>query len=200
MGGPRLTPEQVETAAEVFGRTGNTSEAARAIGVPESTLRTWFEKNRTAMRTARNRELHTRACETGLRKARKYLTTGLAVVDKMLRDNAFLGETEGGGAVPVSLEPEQLARLVGSLGQAATAMVKLSEAGDTRRQARLSRAKSRADIRKVNAEIAALEREGAPTMEKLLTMLSQMPEGDVRRAIEALRARGQGDAPPPATT
>lgn len=182
MGGPRLTPEQLDRAAEVFAKTGNTSEAARVVGVAESTIRSAL----TRQRIARNRELHTRACEAGMRRARKYLATGLVTIDKTIRDNAFLEE---GNTAPVTLEPEQLARLVGAMAQGAQSLVKLRESDDVRAIARLQRAKVRAEIARIEAETRALDKDARPAVEALADMIDALsPEMRAALSVE-LRTR-----------
>jgi hypothetical protein len=73
--GVPLTPEQVERAAEVYGRTGNYAEAARAIGAAETAVRTRLVQRGDADRRA----LNARACEKGVRDGTRALRYGLSL-------------------------------------------------------------------------------------------------------------------------
>lgn len=138
MGGPRLTPAQMERAAQVFAETGNTSEAARAIGVGESTLREAFKREKIA----KNRELHAQACEAGIRAARKRLRRVAEIAERVIASN----DTDG-----VGVEPRDLAALVNALSKNTDTLLAVAARNDSRKQAALTRKKTR-------AEIAVLER------------------------------------------
>lgn len=134
MGGPRLTPEQFERAAAVFAATANVSEAARAIDVNESTLRSAFERERIA----RNREAHARACEEGLHEGLTYL---LDVARKC--HGVMVGEVQAGEG----LSPQDFAGLGRTVNQALATIVSLAEREEKRRQAALTRRETRAKIK-----------------------------------------------------
>lgn len=191
MGGPRLSPEQLEAAAEVFARTNNTSEAARFIGCNESTLRAAFERERIA----RNRELHARACEDGLQEGVKLLR------DVATECHAILTRRVTTAA---GLEASDFAALGRTVNQAESTIAALAEREEKRRLARLTREKLRADIAKVTAdtvkvkaETRALEREVQPTPEQLLAYLAGLPREELVRALDELRARRAAAAPAP---
>lgn len=193
MGGPRLTPEQIEEASEVFARTNNTSEAARAIGVNESTLRAAFDR----IRIARNRELHARACEEGMQEGVQYLR------DVSQRCHALI---MGNLTAAAGLEASDFASLGRTVNGAQATIAALAKRDEERRQARLTRVKTRGDIAKVEADTAkvraetrALEREGQPTVEQILAHLAGLPREELARALDELRARrAAAAAPPPA--
>lgn len=133
MGGPRLTPEQLERAAAIFAKTNNASAAAAAVGVNESTLRAALKR----VRIARNRDLHRQAVERGLRTGRKHLEKVVDLLGQQLVD-----ELEGGG-----LEPLERAQCTGALGTAMRELGRLQLLDLKRQQAALTRAFTRARIR-----------------------------------------------------
>ena len=137
MGGPRLTPEQIERAAEVYARTGNLSESARAIGVAVETLRYAFKR----LRIAKNRQLHAEACERGIREQRERLRRLSSIAESVI-GNA--GE----------LEPKDLAALMNATSKAADTMVTFASREDSRKQSKLTREKTRAETELIRARIA----------------------------------------------
>jgi hypothetical protein len=134
--GVPLTPEQVETLAEVYGRTGNYSEAGAAIGVSPSVARRALLRRGESNRVA----LHVRACARGLRKGRKHLAKAADAVGEVL-------------ALGTSLEPRDLAALTNAQARLTDALIALADREDRRRTNLLTRAR-------VRAEIEALERDG----------------------------------------
>lgn len=132
MGGPRLTPEQLEQAAEVFERTDNTSAAAASIGVAESTLRAAFARNRIA----RNRDLHRTAIDRGLRTGRKHLVTAVDLLGEQLADELRSGV----------LEPADRHHCAGALGIVMRELGRLRLLDLKCRQAALTRAQTRLAI------------------------------------------------------
>lgn len=137
MGGPRITPEQMERAAEVFARTNNVSEAARAIGVASQTLHEAFKR----LRIGRNRKLHAEACERGIREQRERLRRLSSIAESVI-GNA--GE----------LEPKDLAALMNATSKAADTMATFAAREDSRKQSRLTREKTRAETELIRARIA----------------------------------------------
>lgn len=137
--GVPLTPEQTETLARVYGETGNYSEAARAAGVDPSVARRALERRGESSRA----QLHARACDRGLREARKQLGTVAAIVARVIGVET---------AASVSLEPKDLAALANTLARLTDTRLALALAADRRRTGRLTRDKLR-------AEIAALRRD-----------------------------------------
>jgi hypothetical protein len=131
--GVPLTPEQLQRAAEVYGRSGNLSEAARAIGVAESTLRGAFGR----LGVADARELNARAIERGLRKARKRLTS---VIEK------------GGKLLDGVDSPEGYNKVATALARSADALLAIDERRSRRMQSKLTRDKTRAEIELLKAK------------------------------------------------
>lgn len=137
--GVPLTPEQVERAAQVYGETGNMLETSRRIGIPESTLRTALKRAGIAKR----RELHARAVEAGIRKARKGLTKSLDLVEKLLSDE----NKDGPG-----IEPKEIAMLLNARARATDSLLQVAQNADRRKQAKLTRDKTRAEIALIQAK------------------------------------------------
>lgn len=177
MGGPRLTPEQVETASEIFARTNNVSEAARAIGVSESTLRTHFDRDRTA----RNREAHARACEEGLQRG---LTWLLDVAEKC--HATLTGEIRAGEG----LDAKDIAGLGRAVTGALTTVMQFSERDDRRRLSKRQRKKLRAETLLAIAQTKAIDvkAQAGMTPEDLLSKLSVDELLAVLATIRAKRA------------
>ncbi len=145
MGGPRLTPEQIETASKVFAETNNTRAAADAIGVNESTLRTAFAR----LRTARNRDLHAQACERGLRKARAQVTRVSGMLERFLKTDSTAIEALG-------MEPGDIAKLVQAFNGTIAQRLAIADREERRKQSKLTREKTRAEVellrKKINGE------------------------------------------------
>ena len=135
MGGPRLTPDLIGRASEVFASTGNLSEAARSIGVGESTLRAAFVR----MKVARNRDLHARACEQGLRKARKRL----ARLGEMAE--TYVERLTSNADAP-AIEPRDLAAVLNATAKLADSLGGIADRVERTKQGRLTRDKTRAEI------------------------------------------------------
>jgi hypothetical protein len=162
MGGPRLTPEQLDTAAEVFARTNNISEAAASIGVNESTLRAAFQR----VRIARNRDLHRKAVERGLRRGRKHLADAANLLGEQL-----VTELRSGG-----LEPLERLQCAGALGTVMRELVRLRLLDLKIQQAALTRAQTRASTKRI---LAAVEHDGdAPALSIPLFLLTERPDND----------------------
>lgn len=142
--GQPLTPAQVATIVEVYERTGNKSEAARAAGVVESAARRALSRRVEATRS----ELHARAAKIGVRRGRRAINDNLARIVKVL---ATCDDGLSGGML-TAMEPRDLA----DLSKALTATVKTLLEIDTHRerglQARLVREKLRAEISALKAK------------------------------------------------
>jgi transposase-like protein len=133
--GVPLTPEQLATAAEVYERTGNYSEAARTIGVEPSTVYRAMRR-----RGGQNRaKLHTRACARATRRARRHLSDA---VDRL------------GARVALSDDDAKLARLAEALAKTTGALLAVGDRGDRNRQAALTREKTRTEIALNRAKLA----------------------------------------------
>lgn len=163
MGGPRLTPEQLELAAEVFAKTNNTVTAAAAIGVNESTLRAAFARTRIA----RNRDLHRAAIDRGLRTGRKHLVTAVDLLGEQLADELRSGV----------LEPADRHHCAGALGIVMRELGRLRLLDLKCRQAALTRAQTRIAIAKANKELNG-EGEGGPKLTVPVFLLTERPDND----------------------
>jgi len=137
MGGRRLTPDEIETASKVLAKTGNVSEAARAIDVAESTLRAALKR----VRITRNRDLHARACERGLRTARERLAKVAEVAEKVI-------------ATDKDLAPRDLAALLNAVAKNTDTLAGVAEREERRKQSRLTRQKTRAEIELLQRKIS----------------------------------------------
>lgn len=136
MGGPRLTPDQIEIAAAEFARTGNLHDAARVIGASVSGLRTAFKRNRIA----RNRTLHMEACERGIREQRERLKRFAIIIE----------DTIGKAG---DLEPKDLAALVNANSKASETLLAFIDAERVRKQSLLTRQKTRRETEMLEARI-----------------------------------------------
>jgi hypothetical protein len=136
--GKPFTAEQIETASEVWHRTGSYTEAAKAIGADVSATRKALLRHGEPERA----KLHALACARGLRRGRRHLTAAGDLIARVL-----LTETNAG----VGLEPKDIAALTNSLARMSDSLIAIADREDRRRAAALSR-------RKTRAEIDALER------------------------------------------
>lgn len=137
MGGPRITDAQMATAAQVFAETNSVRAAADAAGVSEGGLRAVFKRERIT----RNRALHAQACERGLRAARRRLERVAVIAEKVI---------EGEG---VGVEPRDLASLLNALSKNADTLAGIASREDQRKQSRLTREKTRAEIELLSKKV-----------------------------------------------
>jgi hypothetical protein len=131
--GVPLTPDQVDTLAEVYTRTGNYETAGAAIGVSGSVARRALRRRGESDRVA----LHVRACARGLRRGRTHLAKSADLLARVLNEETGAG---------VSLEPRDLAALTNAQARLTDALIALADREDRRRNALLTRAKARAEI------------------------------------------------------
>lgn len=169
MGGPRLTPEQIETAAEVYGKTGSTSAAADAVGVNESTLRAAFKR----MRIARNRDLHRAAVDNGLRRGRRQIGELLEKVG-----NQFLDDLRAG-----AVEPLHRLQSAGAYATLFRELARLKVLDLKQRQARLTREQTRAQIERLRSA----DGDGS-TLKLPKFLLTERPENEASPAAPAAPA------------
>ncbi len=143
MGGKRLTPDQMERAAEVLAKTNNVSDAARAIGVAVSTMRYAFERERIA----KNRHVHARAIERGLRTGAKQLDRVASLLAKLL---------DADDPMALGMEPGDIAKVAQAFNGTVSQRVSISDREERRKQSALTREKTRAEIallkRKISGE------------------------------------------------
>jgi hypothetical protein len=163
MGGPRITPEQLEQAAEVYERTGNTSEAARAIGCTEGALRAAFKRERIT----KNSEAHRRAIEKGLRSGRAHLATAVDLIGEQFAD-----ELKSGG-----LEPGERAQCAAALTALVRELGRLKVLDLRTRQAALTRAQTRIAIQRSRKELEGDGSDG-PKLVIPAFLLTERPDND----------------------
>lgn len=179
MGGPRVAPEMLKRAAEVYERTGYISEASRATGIAEETLRDAFNR----LRIARNRSAHAKACEAGLRRARKRLDALGALV------GGFIAENAG------SIEPRDLAAVLNAAAKLSDSLGAIAEREDRRRSGKLAREKTRAEIAVLRGRI-----EGSLPADRIEVTHDARDELAARLARytrpEGPGGAGEGDPPP----
>lgn len=137
MGGRRLTPDEIEKASKVFAKTGNEAAAAEAIGVNRSTMHAVFAR----LKIERNRTLHARACERGLRAARERLAKVAEVAEKVI-------------ATDTKLAPRDLAALLNAVAKNTDTLAGVAEREERRKQSRLTRQKTRAEIELLQRKIS----------------------------------------------
>lgn len=168
--GTPLTPEQLARAADVYARTGTYAEAGRAIGVEESVARRALLRALSAGEESERVALNARAIERGLRNGRRALTELNGRLRKKVSTASKIGE---------------LVSISKGLSLSVARLADLAELELKRRQARLTRAKT-------SAEIRALDK-GAPTPDQVLAALQGLP----REALVDLLGRLRPSAPAP---
>lgn len=178
--GPRrgpLTPAELETLATLYGASGNASEVAAELGVSVSTV-----TRALARLGAQNRaKLQERALARGLLRGGELLTQTAESIAEILRC-----ESEAGAG----LEAKDYASMARALAVVVGTTAKLDEREERRRQARLTR-------RKTKAEIEALRKGLMPPVEQLLMLLAGLPREDKIRVRDMLRAQAAQAAAAP---
>lgn len=143
MGGKRLTPDQMERAAEVLAKTNNVSDAARAIGVSPQTMNDAFKREGIV----KNRRLHARAIERGLRTGAKQLDRVAGLLAKLL---------DADDPMALGMEPGDIAKVAQAFNGTVSQRVSISDREERRKQSALTREKTRAEIallkRKISGE------------------------------------------------
>lgn len=152
--GVPLTDAQLELAAAVYAKSHSYAEAGRAIGVDESVARRALLRRGESERVV----LHARAVRRGMREGRKLLRLALE------RAPEFLADAE---------DTKSYKELVDAVARATETLAKLDAREDQRRQARLTR-------KRTKAEITALSRENAPPGARLIlpAVLVERDESD----------------------
>lgn len=140
MGGPRITATQVETASRVYAETGSVRAAAAAAGVSDVGLARLFRRQRMSRKVAR----HAEACDRGLREGRRSLRGSVALVDALLSQTT--PDSPG-------MEPRDIAALLNAKSNSIATLDKVAARVDAQKQARLTRAKTRAEIQLLRDKI-----------------------------------------------
>jgi hypothetical protein len=126
--GKPLTPEQVEAASEVYNRTGNYSEAGKAIGVER-----WVAREALLRRGDPQRHtLHARALARGAREGAKAIRYGLTKARERF-DQAADGS--------------EFASVMKATTDGTRTLAALAAQADERKAAKLARQKARAEIK-----------------------------------------------------
>lgn len=164
-----LTPAELETLAELYGASGNASEVAEQLGVSVSTV-----TRALARLGAQNRaKLQERALSRGLLRGGELLTQTAESIAEILRCESDAGP---------GLEAKDYAGLARALAMCVGTTAKLDEREERRRQARLTR-------KKTKAEIEALRKGLLPPAEQLLMLLAGLSREDKVRLRDTLRAQ-----------
>lgn len=172
MGGPRVTATQVETATRVYAETGSVREAAAAAGVAHQTLHDYFKRERIG----RNRTRHAEACDRGLREGRRSLRDSVALVDSLL--SRTTADSPG-------MEPRDIAALLNAKSNSVATLDKVAARVDAQKLAKLTRAKTRAEIELIRRKISGdhVDR----------VSLEHLTDDDVDARLAALAAGAAGD-------
>lgn len=159
--GVPLTPAQLTTLAEIYAETGSATAAAEELGVAVSTV----TRALAALGEQKRAKLQRDAVAAGLLTAREKVADALDGVSDMLAEG-LRGST---------LEPADVASLVGALTKLSLVLSTVDRREEARRQGRLTRRKTLAEIAKLS------ERGGDQLTEEerlaLRAMLSRRPTG-----------------------
>ena len=179
--GTPLTPAELAELAELYGEVGNATEVARQLNVDPSTV----TRNLARLGEQRRAILQGRALAAGLIRGGDFL---IRLQEKL--GQALCGELESGEG----MRPQEYEAAIGALVKVNAGVAALDVREERRRQARLTRAKTRGDIAKVSADTAkvraetrALEREGDPTVEQLAAAIGALSREDKVRLRDALQ-------------
>lgn len=161
--GVPLTVEQLESLAQIYAITGSATAAAEELGVAVSTV----TRALAALGEQKRAKLQRDAVAAGLLLAREKIETALDSVSDELAD----------GLRTRSLEPTDINALVGALTKLSLVLSTVDRREEARRQGRLTRRKTLAEIAKLS------ERGGDQLTEEerlaLRALLSRRPGGKV---------------------
>lgn len=187
--GTPLPPEVHDLIGELYARTGNISETARALNLPFETVRDVLARGENA----RRRQLNARALEEGLTEGREKLTDVVRSLSRTLAGEIRAGE---------GLDVTDMGTLGRGVSLAVATLARLDEREEKRRiapllrkriKAETERAAAEAELAKAQAEVARVKaREGASpedllkklTVDELLALLGKIRE-ERARAKEA---------------
>jgi hypothetical protein len=172
--GSPLTPAQLGRLAEVFARTGSFAAAGEAIGVEKSVARRALLR----MGTSPGTTLRATAVTSTLENVR----LGVARITREI-----LRRTRKKAIGSLSLEDLHVASK--SLGTGGSRVESIAELLLKRRQATLTRKKTR-------AEIDALKKGTALSTEQLLAYLAALPRDELLTLIATLRAQREASPAP----
>lgn len=169
--GVPLTPAQKRKLSQVFTETGNASEAARQVGVSVPTACEWLTPNRERQR------LYTRARDEGIRRGADAIDRSVTLIDRLLDAKS----TDGPG-----MEPRDVAALLRAQASLVAELRALREHTGRTKQARLTREKTRAEIKLLEGKIAGTHVDRVS--------LEHLTDDDVDARLAALAAGAAGDA------
>jgi Mn-dependent DtxR family transcriptional regulator len=179
--GVPLTPEQIAQIATLFATTGNAAEVARQMGLDTSTVTRALGKIPEQERAILHREALVRGFRNGRRRLEK-------VSRKVGRE--FVVQLDAG-----SVEPAHIAQMTSALTAINRELVRMDLLEIKRRQARLTRAETRARIELVKAQTEKLRQRDDPEGGDVTVVIACEPPpagpdagspGDVRPAAEPL--------------
>ena len=185
----KLSLEELETLAELYGASGNASQVAETMGVAPSTV---------------TRALARLGTQNRAKLQRGVLTAGLIRGAKRLNDTAErLWEVlQGERAAGQGIDAKDIAALGNAHIKAEATLAKLDEHEERRLQARLTRKKTRAEtaaIRRKADEVPALHVLLAKlSPEQVLALLRGLTTEQIR-ALLAETAPAPAEAPPEGT-
>lgn len=133
--GVPLTPEELEQLAEMYGECGNASAVAAEMGVAVSTV----TRNLARLGEQKRAKLQRSALTRGLCTAREHLET---VADEL--GQQLITQLRAGGAS--AIEPRDTQALTNALARASAVLALFDAREERRQQARLTRARTRAEI------------------------------------------------------
>jgi DNA-binding MarR family transcriptional regulator len=138
--GKPLHPAQLAELAELYAECGNASEVARALGVEPSTVTRALDR----LGEQRRAKLQSDALDAGLRAGREDLDETRAEVAKLL-----LSELRA-----QKIEPDHAQKLGMTLARLTSGLVQMAQFELRRRQSRLTRRRTRAEITLLDKQIA----------------------------------------------
>lgn len=183
--GKKTPPDKLAAALEVFARTGNLREAARQTDVPESTLRGAIDRSQLAQARA----AHARARDEKIREGCEAVGAGLALTGQILRAEQVNGP---------GLEAKDIAALMNAVARGTDLLLADRADDDRRRQARLTRERTRLENEVLRARLdGTLPESGSLTA---TTVNINDPEAVKRRVAELLKSCGLTQQGPAGTT
>lgn len=144
-----LTPDERAALVARYEETANASQVAREFGVNEKTVR------RIAGASKPNKAaLHARACERAVRDARRSLARRITSVDMYLMNS--VGDEDAKVPGVIGLEPRDFAAVLNAQSNLTARLREVDEHVDRKRQSRLTRDKTRAEIAFLKARTEAI--------------------------------------------
>lgn len=169
--GKKTDAETVRKIAEVYGRTGNASEAARVAGVPIKTAAKIIAREKRAKPAEIRARAFAEGVETGTKALRAIIASGVRRLE--------------------SVDDSSFGSLASSLARAAEALPRVESAPEDRKLARLAREKMRAETELLRRRV-----EGSLPPEQHAVSLTAMTDDELREYIARLGAGAVGDGEP----